>query len=73
MGRSRSRQLLLGATVVALSASVTAGNAQPSSLPPFEKLPAAKAMASVFSHPSPAPVPATLSAPSLASLSLSRH
>lgn len=56
----RSRQLLLGATVVALLALVAAANAQPSSLPPFEKLPAAKAMARVFSHPSSGPVPASI-------------
>lgn len=57
MGRGRSRHILLGATVAAVFGLVAIAGAASSSSPRPEKLPAAKAMASVFSHPSTGRVP----------------
>src|SRR6185437_13468091 len=56
MGRGGSTQILLGALVAGLSL-VAVGSAASWSVPRPEKTPAAKAMASVFSHPSTGPVP----------------
>lgn len=56
MRRGRNTHILLGAVVAGLSL-VAVGSAASSSVPRPEKTPAAKAMASVFSHPSARPVP----------------
>ena len=58
MGRGHScRQFFLGATAVATLGVAAVASAASSSLPRLEKLPAAKAMANVFSHPSTGRVP----------------
>jgi hypothetical protein len=60
MGRGRNRPVLFGAVVVAMLSLITVGKAESSSVPRLEKLPAAKAMASVFSRPSTGRVPASV-------------
>jgi hypothetical protein len=58
--KGRSSHIFFGAMVVAMLSLVTVGNAASSSLPRPEKRPAAKAMASVFAHPSTGRVPASV-------------
>jgi hypothetical protein len=60
MGRGPRSQVFLGALAVAMLSLVTVGSAAPSTVPRLEKLPAAKAMASVFAHPSTGRVPASV-------------